>query len=310
MSIASRLLLTAAVGFVALAPARAHAGNGAALVKLMPEDASIMIVADVANARSSPLFKKGLDAVLAANTNASAQLATLGIDPATAFDTIAIGGVGSLSNLDQDRMVIVAEGPGVAKVVAALGKDKTVVVKKFHGVTYWTGGNQEFALAVVQKRIVMAKSVGIEKAIDLASGKGKNAAKSPKAAALRGAIAATDTRHAVWIAAVLPPEATQQAAGMGVTMQSLSFGATLSSNLDLEIKVVTAAEKDATTAANLINQQLKQATQALGGMGLSAAAKTIVVDHTGAILRLGMSLTENEIVTLAKMMGGAALFGH
>ncbi len=310
MSLVSRLLLTAVVGFVALAPAQARAGNGAGLVKLMPEDASIMIVADVANARSSALFQKGLAAALAANTSVSAQFATLGIDPATAFDTIAIGGVGSLSKLDEDRMVIVAEGPGVAKVIKAVTKDKTVVAKKFHGVTYWTGGNQDFSLAVVQKRIVMARTVGIEKAIDLASGKGKNAAKSPKAAALRAAIAATDTRHAIWIAAVLPPEATAQAAGMGVTMQSLSFGATLSSNLDLEIKVITAAEKDAITAANLISGQLKQATQGLGGMGLGAAAKSIVVDHTGAVLRLGISLTETELVTVAKLMGAGAIFGN
>jgi hypothetical protein len=308
MSLASRLVVTAVVGFVALTPVRARAGNGAALVKLMPEDASIMVVADVASARSSPLFQKGLAALIGSNAPTMAQLTGAGIDPATAFDTIAVGGVGSLNKLDEDRMIVVAEGPGVQQVVVAIGKDKTVVARKFHGVTYWA--SKDGALAVVQKRLIFARPAGIERAIDLASGKGKNAARSPKAAGLRAAIAATDTRHALWLAAVLPEEASAQARTMGVTMQGVSFGATLTAGVDLEVKVITAAEAEATTAANLISGQLKQASSTLGGLGLTAAAKTIVVDHTGNILRLGISLSEAEIVTLAKLMGAGGIFGN
>lgn len=308
MSLAARLAVVSALVLVAAPPA--HAGNGATLLKLMPEDASMFVVADVAAARSAPLFQKTLKTVTDANPDMVAKLTAAGVDLATAFDTVALGAVGDLNHLDKDSMIIVAEGPAVSRVVKAIVADKTTVVHKFHGITYWTGGTEDYALAVVQRRLLLTRTPQVEHAIDLALGKAKSAARSPRAAGLRAAVAATDTRHALWAAVVMPADASRQLAPMGVTMQGLSMAATLTTGIDVELKIITASEQEATTAANLVSQQQQAMTQGLAGVGLGGAAQALVIDHSGPVLRLATSLTEQELHTVLALAGVGGTYGR
>src|SRR5262245_49884612 len=57
---AMRIAIVAAAVVVALVgfPARAHAGRGTALVKLLPDDTNVVGVADMAHARGTGMFKK------------------------------------------------------------------------------------------------------------------------------------------------------------------------------------------------------------------------------------------------------------
>jgi hypothetical protein len=312
MSLASRLALAATVAATAAVavPTTARAGSGTDLVKYMPEDASIIMVVDIAGARGSDLFKQAMNKFMSSNAPGLAQLRASGIDPATAFDTLAFGGVGSLDHLDPDGMVVVAEGSAVQKVVAEMAKAKAgaVQVQKYHGVKYWTSGDGAFA--VVHKRLVVAKPAGIHHAIDLALGRGRNAARSSKARALRAVISATDTRHHLWAAAVLPPEASAQAkAAAGVDMKGVSFGATLTSSLRLEVRILTGDAKSAAKAVGLINTQLPALTQQLSQMGLGGAAKTISITSDGATIKATVSLTEGEIRSLAGLLGGLTGLG-
>jgi hypothetical protein len=292
-------LIAAATFAVITAAAPARAGNGVELLRFMPEDAQVYLVVDVAGARDASLFKDGMAKLVSLAPGEVALVQAAGLDPANAIDTLALGGRTGGAH-DRDQIVLVAEGKQVQKVAELFSKDPKVKVAAYHGVTYWQNG--EAAMALVQKRLFMAKPGWIETAIDLALGKAKSAARSPKSAALRAVIAATDVRQDVWAALVLPAEVADPARAQGLDLQGVSFGATLSSSLALEIKVLSATDASAARLLDQINAALPQLTPALGTMGLAATAKTLQIDKDGAAVRLAMTLTKAEIETLAQLL--------
>ncbi|HTJ41726.1 MAG TPA: hypothetical protein VL463_06500 [Kofleriaceae bacterium] len=294
------LLVTAAL---VAAPALAHAGNGVDLVRFMPEDSSVYMVVDVAGSRDSDLFKKGMAKIVAMAPSSFALVQSAGLDPVTAIDTLAVGGRALASGHDTDDFVIVAEGKNVTKVLELFSKDPSSKAKSYHGVMFWQ--NTDAAMALVQKRLFLAKPGYIDRTIDLALGKSKSAAKSPKGAPLRALIATTDTRQDLWAAVVMPADAAATAKASGLDVQGISIGATLSTELALEIKMLNATDASAITMLKQINQALPQLTPALSNMGLSAAAKSLQIDRDGAAVRLAITLTESELQTLAGLLQGA-----
>jgi hypothetical protein len=259
----------------------------------------IVMVVDVAGARDSDLFKDGLATITAASPSTFAVVQAAGVDPATAFDTIAIS---STTASGKEDFAAVAEGKQVKLVADLLAKSPNTTAAAYHGVTYWKSGDA--AAAIIDKRLYFAKATGIERSIDLALGKRKSAAKSAKAATLRAVIAATDTRHDVWAAMVLPPEVSASVRSSGIEMTGVSIGASLSTTLGLEVKILNANEASASTLATQINAALPQVLPALGNIGLSAAAKTLVIDHDGVAVRATMTLTRSELTTLWQLMKG------
>jgi hypothetical protein len=299
------MLVTAAV--CAWPPRSAHAGNGVDLVRYMPEDSTVMMVIDVSGARSSKLFELGMQKLVALAPSGFATVEAAGVDPATALDTIAIGG-----RIDggKEDFSVVADGKQAQLIAALIAKAPEAKATTYHGVTYY--GNADGSIALVGKKLVFAKPEHIERAIDLALGKLKNASKSPKAAALRAVIAATDTRHDVWAAVVIPPDLDATAKAQGLDLEGISLGASLSSSLSVELKVVNGTDASATTMLGQINLVLPQLGPALGNLGLGAAAKTLTVDKDGAIVRMAITLSEAELSTIAALVQsslGSSLFG-
>jgi hypothetical protein len=306
----SALALTAAAAATLAAPRAAHAGNGVDLVRFMPEDASIYMVVDVAGARDSDLFKKGMAKLVSLAPGGFATVQAAGLDPATAVDTIAFGGRGWEDGGNSDDFVAVAEGKQVQLIADLISRDPKSKATKYHGVTTW--GSGDGAIALVKKRMFFAKPSHIERAIDLALGKIKGAAKSPKGASLRAVISATDTRHDLWAAMVMPASANAMAKAQGIELQGVSMGASLSTDLALELKIINTSEASATTMLKELEKALPQLTPMLGNMGLATAAKTLQIDKDGATVRLAMTITQDELKTLATFLGatlGGALGG-
>jgi hypothetical protein len=296
----ARLALAAAVAITATSSI-ARAGNGVDLVRFVPEDASMYLVVDVAGARDSALFKQGLDKLVAMAPAGFAAVTSAGVDPATALDTIAVGGSG-WDKGDSDDFVVIAEGRQAQKIIDLIAKQPDAKPTRYHGVTYF--GDAKGAIAIVQKRLFFAKAGHIERAIDLALGKVKGAARSTKAAALRSVIAATDTRQDVWAAIVVPAAQAQTIKDAGIDVQGLSIGATLSADVALEAKVLTANDASATTLVTQASTAMPQLTQGLAGMGLASAAKSIQIDREGSTVRLAVTLTEHEIQLILNLAGG------
>jgi hypothetical protein len=236
--------------------------------------------------RSEPRAPSGFAAVQAA-----------GVDPATAVDTIAIGGKLTAGS---DDYSVIAEGKQVQLIAELIAKDPNAKATKYHGVTYY--GNADGSIALIAKRLIFAKPQHIERAIDLALGKLKNASKSPKAAALRGVIAATDTRHDVWAAMVAPPELVTMGKQQGFDLEGISLGASLSSSLAIEVKIVNGSDASATAMLDQLNKVLPQVVPALGNLGLQAAAKTLTIDKDGPVVRGAITLTQAELASLAGLL--------
>lgn len=301
MSLRLRLATLATLAAVTIAaPRLARAGDGVDLMRFMPEDSSVYLVIDVSGARDSALFKDGMAKLVSLAPSELAIVQAAGLDPVNAIDTIAIGGRALQSGHDSDDFVVVAEGKQVTRVAELFAKDPKAKAATYHGVTYWQNG--EASLALIGKRVFLAKPGYIDRTIDLALGKAKNAARSPKGAALRAVIATTDVRQDVWAAVVMPADAAAMAKAQGIELQGMSLGVTLSSSLALEVKVLNATDASATALLKQINLALPQVTPALSTMGLAAAAKTLQIDKDGAAIRLAITLTEGEIKTLAQLL--------
>ena len=296
-----RLAASLAVAAALAAPALpAHAGNGVDLLRFMPEDSTVYMVVDVAGARDSALFKKGLDKLMAAAPGGFAAVQSAGLDPAQAIDTIAIAVVDVNAGND---FTIMAEGKQTQLIYDLIKKAPSVKAASYHGVTWL--GDSDGAIAIIAKRLVFAKPDHIERAIDLALGKAKNAAKSAKAAALRAIIATTDTRQDVWAAVVMPPDVVAKAKAAGTELTGASIGATLSADLALDLKVLTASEAAATKLKTGIDQMVPMLTSELQKIGLTAAAKSLIVDKDGPTIHASITVTEAELKSLVAMMGGA-----
>jgi hypothetical protein len=295
-------LAAAAVAVVAV-PAAAHAGNGVDLVRFMPDDTSAYVVLDVAAARDAELFKKALARLAAVAPPSFAAIEKAGFRLDSGIDTIAVGFRAWAGDGDKDNFVAVAEGKQTKLLVDLAAKDPKIRTGTYHGVPYWIDGGT--AVALWQKRIIMTKTASIERAIDIALGKVKSAAKSSKTAALRAVIATADTRHQLWAAAAIPPEAATAGKQLGIEMTGVSLGASVATDLALDLDLLNASEASATAMVAQVQQALPQVELALAGTGLAASAKTLQIDREGAEVRATMTIVGGELDAIAVRLLGA-----
>lgn len=301
------LALCLAGAALAATAAPAHAGHGNDLLKFAPDTSQMVIVLDVADARSSTLLQKGYAALLAAQPDAKAKLAELGLDPLKDIDTVLMAGATG-DQLGPDgvkNMVVIVEG--------RLPKDRMakipdVKVSTYQGVAIYTTKDTEIAL--INNRAFFTKPGAMKGEVDLVLGKGKakgkSVAASSKAKALRDAIAATDTNAHIWASVLVPAKA---AAPMGANMapKTVGFGLTLTADVAASVKVGMATADAAKQTVAMVQSSLAQVSQSMGTFGLAKAAKSLLVTQDGAFVNLSVTITEAEltsIMNLAKMASG------
>ncbi len=288
--------------------APAHAGDGTALLKFAPEASQMVIVFDVADARDSTLLQKGYTALLAAKPDAKAKMAAIGIDPMKDIDTVMIAG-GAADSLDMDKvknMVVVVEGRVPADKLAKLPDVKT---STYGGVTIYATKDSE--AAIIDGRLFFVMSGQMKGEIDIAQNKGKgkghNLAVSAKGKALREAIAATDTTQDMWATVLVPKKSQSNPQVPGLVAKTVAFGMNFTADLSLAIKVGTNSADSAKKTVAMIQGQLPQAIQGMSQFGLGAAAKSILVVQDAAFVKLGVTVTQAEVMSimaLAKQFTG------
>lgn len=297
---------------LALAAAPAYAGDGTDLLKLAPESTQMVLVLDMADARDSPLVQKGFTKLLDASASAKSKLAELGLDPMKDIDTVMFAG-GGATDLAPDQVknvMIVVEG--------RLPKDKlatapNAIKTAYQGVTIYTSNDTDAAF--IGDRLIFTKKGSMKAAIDLAldrgKSKGKSAAVSKKAKALRDAIAATNTRADFW-ATVLIPAKTQKTMQKDLAAKTIAVGFDFTADLSAQLKLGTANPAAAAKGVAGIQAMLPQAVQGFQQLGMTKAAKSLVVAQDGAAVAISITLTEAELMSLFKtlqsfgMMGGAS----
>ena len=281
----------------------AHAGDGTDLLKFAPEASQMVLVFDVADARDSALLKKGMTKLLDASAEAKQKLAELGLDPMKDLDTILFAGSGSkdLSDGGPKEMVIIIEGRLPKDKLAALpGATKTT----YSGVDIYSHNDTDAAF--IGDRLFFAKKGKMKAAIDVAlnkgKGKGKNLAVSKKAKGLRDAIAATDTTADLWATVLVPSKnQTDMKKDQGMVAKTVSVGVNFTADLGLGLKVLTDADASAAKAVAMVQSQLPQVTQGAGAIGLTKAAKSLTIVQDGAAVKIGLTLSEAELMSLMNL---------
>jgi hypothetical protein len=289
---ASRIALVA----VALALASpAQAGDGAKLLRLVPDQAGFVGVIDLARARRTAVFRASSSQLLAA-PHVDKMIAA-GIDPLADVDTVMIAGAaGAVTGEGEGFRLVVLEGRFSSLTPEKLFAAGPAQVMTRGKIRYWSDGS--VAAALVGKRLIVADVDRIERAIDAAAGSRAGSARSRKLAALRSAITATDTRHHAWLVAVLPADVREQARAAGVPVEALAIAATATADLHLEARGMVADAEAANASAALIRDYLTQAAQLLTSAGLSSLADSLSIDADGAAVRLTGSVRGGEIDTV------------
>ncbi len=304
----SLALAALATTFIATAVAAtpAHAGDGKDLLKFAPESSQIVMVFDMADSRDSALLQKGFKKLLDTSTEATAKLAELGLDPMKDIDTVMFAG-GGATDLDADKLkdiVIIIEG--------RLPKDKLstipdVKTSTYAGVSIFT--NDDTDAAFVGDRLFFTKKGKMKAAIDIAlntgKGKGKSLAASKKAKALRDAIAATDTNADLWMTVIVPAKAQKEMkADQGMVAKTVAVGFNFTADLGAAMKIGTDSAATAEKMVGMVQSQLPQILQGASAIGLTKAAKSLLVSPDAAAVNISFTMTEAELMALVNMARG------
>jgi len=275
---------------IAVVASRAEAGRGTASLKYLPDDTNVVVVADVARARNSPIFKKLFKLAREQNTTldtlASAQPIEKQIDTIVAAST---------PNKDA---VIVLEGR-IDKIVAEAKKQATKM-DTHAGVTFWVTADGE--LTVVDKKLVFASAGQIGGVIDRAKDK---KAKGP--AGVRTIMAATTPNTAVFGGATLDASMKEQFnKSLGAEPQWAAVSFAMAQKLTVDARLKFADETAAATAVKTVNDQLTPDRRGqLEGFVGKDFADSVTIDQQQSFARIAAALTADEldkVISFLKMV--------
>lgn len=290
----------AAVAVVALVAGSAHrawAGRGTNLLKYLPDDTSVVMIADVTKARRSPIFKKAFDLAREKHDVLDTLAQSVPVDKLV--DTLVVGGAGT----DHQHFIAIFEGK-VDKLLAEAKKTSTK--SETHGaITYFVLADGEVAL--LDKRLVVTSVGDMAATIDRAADK---KAKGP--AAIRTLIAQTTPNSTVFGGAVLDASARKDLGhDLGAEPQSAVFSMGLAQKLTIDGKIKFADDADAEKATKSINDKVGapgldgSVRDRISGIVGQEFADSITIDQDHAFTRFAATLTAEEV---DKLLGFAKLF--
>lgn len=290
------LAAVALIAFFAGSAPRAEAGRGTNLLKYLPAETSVVMVADVAKARRSPIFKKGFDLARQKHDVLDSLAQNVAVDKIV--DTMVVGGVGT----DHEHFVAIFEGK-VTKLLDEAKKQSTKSEK--HGkVTYFVLPDGE--VAMIDRRLVVTSAGDMAAVIDRAADR---KAKGP--APMRALISRASARSNVFGGAVLDDSVKKDLAhDLGAEPQAAVLSVGLAQNLTIDARLQFADDAAAKKATQSLNDKIGAAGQSgtireqLGAAVGQACADSIKIDQDHAFTRVAATLTADEfdkVVALAKM---------
>jgi hypothetical protein len=268
---------------VVAAPGVAHAGDGTSLLPLVDDDAQVVGVIDVADAHDAPIYAALMKKVAELGGDRLVRLEQLGVDLDKDVDTLLIAGSEDQSAAGR---IVILEGR-FASVDTALAD---VTTKKHRGVTYHAVDQAE--IAVIGKRLVITDAGQMDAVIDRAKKKSKSSlTRSPKAAGLRAAIALTDTRQDIWMAA------SEMSMG-GVTVTAMSIGMALGDDAVIQAKIQAADAATASSWVTMVAGYMDQVRGWLGGVGLTGLGTSLAVSAEADVIEVDATLPGAELDSL------------
>lgn len=282
------------------APALAHAGDGVAILPWVAEDAQVVGVLDVKDARDGAMFDQGVQLTLDRATDMKDMMALVGLD-LKKVDTVLVAGnygsSGTIADINQNLMAVIEGGFTKKKMTKTLDGLAGVTTKKKRGIKYWITADAE--AAIIGKRLVVTQPGLMPGVIDRSKKKAKGLLKSTKGAALRTALGYTDKRHDAWLVAIAPSNlASTMQAQLGALMVTYSLGVTLATNMTLEVKVQAGTPAQAADVVTKLTPQLVGLKKMAAKFGLATMASSIAVASDGDVVDVDATLTPAEVDTV------------
>jgi hypothetical protein len=264
-----------------VAPRVARAGDGKSLFPLVGDDVRTVAVIDLAHARDSSAFQK-VQALLIKDVEELAKLTASGID-LSKIDTVLFA-----KGKDDAHSILIATGSFTASDVDSFATTMGDTKAKRGSTTYWSG--TDFEIAMLGKRMVLTPTGGMNAVIDRLKKKARTLARSSKAAAIRAAIAMTDTRHDVWIAS-----GDDDLLGGDTPSKGVSIGLSLTSDVVAQARIQMNDATTAATAQQGLSAEIDQVRTVLKGSGLTGFASSIAVDVDDDVIQVGATLPAGEV---------------
>lgn len=283
------------VALVVALAAPARAGRGARAVEYLADDATFVLVVDVAHARKTPMFRTALDLVHGKYAWWD-ELAKAGIDLDKVVDTVVIGGDGELAAAEHHTVTIV-EGR-LDKLVAELEK-RGKLAGRHAGIEVWAVDGSE--LAVIDHRLVIASTGHLAVVID------RLRERHRRPGALHALLAATPEGTDVFGGIVVDAaQRGQLAIALDGEPRWIAVSLAAATQLVIELRLelgdeAAAAKVRARLASRLADPGMHE--QIERGIG-KEFSDSLVIDQDRTQVRLSATLTSDEVdrlVSLVKM---------
>jgi hypothetical protein len=288
-----RLAPIALVAFGFGATGVADAGRGTAALKYLPDDVSMIVVADVAHARSSPLLASGAMVL----THRSPRWAAIAADVELGklVDTYVVAATGPASGGNHDVYTIVD-----GKLDPIVAKLATQTTAKHAGITYYKLDDAE--VAIVDKHLIVAPPGGMDGVVDRARGKAASAASSSKAALFRTALAASGSGNDVWGALVIDDDTRHGMASVGVDMHWGVFAIALASGATLDLKMGFDDDDAARAMADTVQKKFQDDSfrDGIARFAGDGFVQSVTIDRDVTTVRISGGLTADEVDRLAR----------
>ncbi len=271
------------------------AGSGASLLKYLPDDVDVVAAVNLSKSRSTPMFKKGAETVAAELGDTWKKLLAAKFDPAKDLDTMVLG---AKTGGDDQLFVAVLEGR-LAGLEAELKRHPSTVRQ---GTTVWTF--DDVSSFTFEKKVIVCSTPLLATVLETVKGKKGSVRSSKKAKELRNAVAATDLRGDAW--AVVHGSRLKKSMPVSGALGWASISMATSNGLAIDLKLSTDSEPSAAGMVTWATEQLPMAKKLLEAQGFPSVADSIEVNNTGALVVVGLVMSDGELSKVMSYLSGKA----
>ncbi len=289
-----RLVVVLLVGLWA---APAFAGSGVPLLKYVPDDVDLVAAVNLSKSRGTAMFRKGTELAAAELGETWQKLVDAKFDPSKDLDTMMV----AAKTGGATQIIVVLEGR-LAGLETELRKQP--VSSQQQGLDIWSF--KEVSAFVFEKRLILCSPVLLADVLGTVKGKRASVKGSKKASAkdLRAAVAATDLRGDAWLAA--PGRMFKDSMPTPGAVSWVSGSLATSKGMAMDLKISTDREETAQDIATWAATQLPTAKQLLGSQGFGSMADSIEVKNTGALVVVGLVMSDGELAKVLSYLSGKA----
>lgn len=286
----SASLIAAAV--LTLTASSAFAGDGASLLRLLPDSANAVITVNVERLRGTPVFERGM-ALVNSSEDAQSQLATIraeGFDPFQAANTIVVAAT-EVSDDAADRMLVLVEATYPREALAARLTNESYEQSEIGGAAVYRKSQSTVAM-LSDSLLAIGHFDLVSAAANAYAGQGGGLS-----AALAAQASSVDKTKTIWLVANLPEGSN----GAEVARASI----------DLASGFVLAASVTMDTAENASSNATEMTTQVaavagspeVAALGLAPLLQGLTATANGSELQVAVSVDANAWAGIVAAIG-------